>query len=92
MTPDHSLVLVLCQAINTIKRSALDPNQADLDQYLGGDLFIDSIEMLEIWFHAERSLGIRLPDEAKREIYTLREAVAVLARYRDECSAKVQHV
>lgn len=92
MTPDPTLVSALCQAINTVKRSAHDPARVDLDQYLGGDLGIDSIEMLEIWFHAEKLLGIRLPDDAKRDVYTLGEAVAVLARHGQPQGTEVAHV
>ena len=81
MRPDFPYVSALCQAINTVKRSAHDPAHIELDQYLGGDLGIDSIEMLEIWFNAEKLLGIRVPDDAKRDIYTLAEATSVLARH-----------
>lgn len=68
----------LCAAINAVKRSALSADGLDTTQYLGGDLAIDSIEMLEIWFHTEKALGVRIPDEAKRDIYTLADALQVL--------------
>lgn len=83
MTTDIRLTAALCGAIQEVKRLALDPATLDPTLYLGGDLGIDSIEMLEIWFHAERSLGLNLGDAAKRDVYTIGEALAALARQQE---------
>jgi hypothetical protein len=39
--------------------------------------------MLEIWFHTERGLGLRLDDAAKRDVYTVGEVLAALGRQRE---------
>lgn len=67
-----------CDGLKQVKRMSLDPETLDHALYLGGDIGIDSIEMLEIWFHAERQLGIRIPDDAKRDVYTVGEVLKVL--------------
>lgn len=77
----ESLLAAFADALNAVKRTAHPVALLSADQYLGGDLGIDSIEMLEIWFRAERALGIRLPDEVKRDIYTVGEVLAVLAAH-----------
>ncbi|MET3133684.1 acyl carrier protein [Oxalobacteraceae bacterium GrIS 1.11] len=74
-----------CQALNAVKRSSLSTVQAE--QYLGGDLGIDSIEMLEIWFRIETSLGMQIADTAKRDIYTVGEVLDVLERHVPATSA-----
>lgn len=71
----------LCEAINAVKRTALRGDTIDVSQYLGGDLAIDSIEMLEIWFRVEKILAFQIPDDAKRDIYTVHEVVQVIERH-----------
>lgn len=83
----------LRSAINTVKRLNLRDGEPDPALYLGGDLGIDSIEMLEIWFHTEKILGIRIADDAKRDIYTVAEVLAVLDRQSQHLAAPgVEHV
>lgn len=81
MSNTTELLRALCAAINAVKRTALSADAMDPDHYLGGDLGIDSIEMLEIWFRVEKAAGLRIPDEAKRDIYTVGEVVQVLQRH-----------
>lgn len=64
-----------------IKRSDLSIETLDPSFYLGGDLGIDSIEMLEIWFGLEKELRMRVPDLEKREIYTVGQVLEVLKRH-----------
>ena len=48
--------------------------------YLGGDLGVDSREMLEIWYEIEQRIGVRVDDAEKRDLYTLGDVVALLDR------------
>jgi acyl carrier protein len=83
----------LRSAINTVKRLNLHGSEPDPALYLGGDLGIDSIEMLEIWFHTEKTLGIRIADDAKRDIYTVAEVLAVLDQQSRQFAASgIEHV
>ena len=50
MSEHDEFLTAFCQAVNAVKRITLTPDALKLDQYLGGDLGIDSVEMLEIWF------------------------------------------
>ncbi len=65
-------------AINEIKRTGFTSDSVELDFYLGGDLGIDSREMLEIWYEIEQRLGIRISDADKRDRYTLKDVVDLL--------------
>lgn len=76
------LIQEICQAINTVKKTGYAPSALGGDLFLGGDLGVDSIEMLEIWFSMEKSLGFKISDQDKRDIYTVEHVVAVLLRYR----------
>ena len=71
------VVSAFCDVMNQVKRAAFRPDLLDLDHYLGGDLGIDSIEMLEIWYDLEKRLGVCVPDDEKRGVVTLRQVVAV---------------
>lgn len=75
-----------------MKRISIAPSDLETTQYLGGDLGIDSIEMLEIWFHAERILGIRLPDSAKRDVYTIEQVLTVLQTHIRGTTQKADYV
>lgn len=78
MSRETELSEAFCEAVNAVKRCALSAQTLDDAQYLGGDLGIDSIEMLEIWFRIEKWFGIRIPDDAKRDIYTVQEVIGVV--------------
>ena len=66
----------MAAAETDVKRN--DANRKIPDFYLGGDLGVDSREMLEIWYELEQRLGIRIKDEEKRDLYTLGDVVAVV--------------
>ncbi len=69
-----------CQITNRLKRAGYTPQNLSPESFLGGELGIDSIEMLEIWYDLEQELGIHIDDEAKRDIYTVGEAIDVVTR------------
>jgi acyl carrier protein len=75
----QEILEAFCDVVNGIKRTGLRPDQIDFHSYLGGDLGIDSIEMLEIWYALEQRLSVRVNDAEKRDIYTIAEAVGVIA-------------
>ena len=69
---------VLLQTINDIRKTGFTPETVQPEFYLGGDLGIDSREMLEIWYELEKRLGIYVDDTEKRDLYTLADVVRVL--------------
>lgn len=79
----HTLPIreAFCSAVNAVKRNALTVQTLDTNHYLGGDLGIDSIEMLEIWFRIEKCCGTHIPDADKRDIYTVEEVLNVVYRH-----------
>jgi acyl carrier protein len=68
-------------AINEIKRTGFTVDSVEPDFYLGGDLGIDSREMLEIWYEIEQRLNIRVSDADKRDRYTLQDVSEVVRSY-----------
>ncbi len=71
MADPVKLIATFCKAVNLVKKQSLTIDNITPKLYLGGDLGIDSIEMLEIWFCIEKELGIQLDDIEKRDIYTV---------------------
>jgi acyl carrier protein len=69
-----------CAVVNGLKRTGLRPEQLKTELFLGGDLGIDSVEMLEVWYDLEQRLGIRIEDSEKRNINTVDDALAVAER------------
>ena len=78
MSKRNDAMAVLLEAINDIKKTGFTPDSVEPDFYLGGDLGIDSREMLEIWYELEKRLGIRVEDSEKRDLYTLADVLALL--------------
>jgi len=78
MSKHNDAMAMLLQAVNDIKKTGFTPDSVDPGFYLGGDLGIDSREMLEIWYELEQRLGIRVDDSEKRDLYTLSDVVSVL--------------
>lgn len=78
MTMRQDTVAAVLAAINDIKKTGFTNDSVEADFYLGGDLGVDSREMLEIWYELEQRLGIHVKDEEKRDLYTLGDVVAVL--------------
>ncbi|WP_075187487.1 acyl carrier protein [Teredinibacter haidensis] len=64
--------------VNNIKKTAFSADIIATDFHLGGDLGIDSREMLEIWYDLEEQLSLSIPDTNKRDIYTVQDVLDVL--------------
>ena len=75
----------LFEKINVVKKTAFTKENIPDDSYLGGDLGIDSIEMLEIWFHLEKELSIKVGDDLKRDVYTIDQVLGVLESVSSNC-------
>lgn len=74
----NELFETLLDTINSAKNTGFCTDTVELDFYLGGDLGIDSVEMLGIWYDLEKALGIKIEDGEKRDLYTLNDVVNVL--------------
>lgn len=78
MSKRNDAMAILLQVINDITKTGFTHDSVEPDFYLGGDLGIDSREMLEIWYELEERLGIRVHDSEKRDLYTLADVVSLL--------------
>ncbi|TVZ40313.1 acyl carrier protein [Alteromonadaceae bacterium 2753L.S.0a.02] len=74
----ENLIDTFFNIVNNIKKTAFSAEIIAPDFHLGGDLGIDSREMLEIWYDLEQALGIAVPDSEKRDLYTVQDVVSVL--------------
>ena len=80
MSNRNDAMALLLQVINDIKKTGFTPDAVDPEFYLGGDLGIDSREMLEIWYELEQRLEIRIDDSDKRDLYTIADVLSLLER------------
>lgn len=86
MTIEH-LYDVFFEVVNNVKKTAFSLDIIAPDFHLGGDLGIDSREMLEIWYDLEEVLNVEIPDAEKRDIYTVEDVVEVLKVKREAAVA-----
>jgi acyl carrier protein len=78
MDKSANAMAVVLDVINEVKRTGFTYDSVEPDFYLGGDLGVDSREMLEIWYELEKRLKVRVEDAEKRDMYTLADVVTVL--------------
>lgn len=69
------ILTVVLDIINNIKNTGFTPEVVDLEAFLGGELGVDSVEMLEAWYEIEKTLNIKVNDSEKRAIYTLDDLI-----------------
>jgi len=79
MNKPKNVMTVVLEVINDIKRTGFTYESVEPEFYLGGDLGVDSREMLEIWYELEQRLDVRVEDSEKRDLYTLSDVVGVLS-------------
>ena len=89
MSKHNDAMATLLQVVNDIKKTGLTVDMVDPGFYLGGDLGIDSREMLEIFYEVEQRLDIRVDDSEKRDLYTLADVVALIEAKLD-CAAPAE--
>jgi len=78
MSNPKNVLSVVLGVINDVKRTGFTYESVEPEFYLGGDLGVDSREMLEIWYELEQRLDVRVEDSEKRDLYTLSDVVRVL--------------
>ncbi|MFZ4834007.1 acyl carrier protein [Rouxiella sp. Mn2063] len=76
MSSQQEILVVVLDVINEIKKTGFTPEIVDLESFLGGELGVDSVEMLEAWYEIEKKLNIKVNDGDKRDIYTLGDLVS----------------
>jgi acyl carrier protein len=78
MSKNEDMFEALLAVINNVKKTGFTSDSVEPDFYLGGDLGVDSKEMLEIWYELEQRLNIRVEDAEKRDLYTLKDVTDLL--------------
>ncbi|AIY41030.1 hypothetical protein LT85_1872 [Collimonas arenae] len=78
MSKKEVMLETVLDVINNIKKTGFTRDSVEQDFYLGGDLGVDSKEMLEIWYELEQRLNIRVQDAEKRDLYTLDDVINLL--------------
>lgn len=78
MTDQNNVLQSVLEIINDIKFTAFSSETVELNYFLGGDLGVDSVEMLEIWYDIEKTLDIKVEDHEKRDLYTLADVMKVI--------------
>ncbi|MBP2836652.1 acyl carrier protein [Dickeya parazeae] len=78
MDSQTDVLAVVLDIINGIKNTGFTPDVVELDAFIGGELGVDSVEMLESWYEIEKRLNIKVNDGDKRGIYTLGDLVSTI--------------
>ena len=79
-TDTAAIFRTIIDVTNEVRATNFNEQNVDLDAYLGGDLGIDSREMLEIWYEIEKVLKVEVHDYDKRDVYTIRDVIAVFEK------------
>jgi acyl carrier protein len=75
MKTNAATIDIVFDVINGIKKTGFSSETMDADAYLGGDLGIDSRELLEILYELEKHFGIEIQDYDKRDLYKVVDVI-----------------
>ncbi|WP_040632966.1 acyl carrier protein [Mobilicoccus pelagius] len=73
MTSDQEILAGLAEIINA--ETGLDTSAVERDKSFQEDLDIDSLSMMQIVVEAEDKFGVKIPDEAVKDLRTVGDAV-----------------
>jgi acyl carrier protein len=68
----------LAEIVN--EETGLDTASVELDKNFTDDLDIDSLSMMTIVVNAEEKFGVRIPDDEVKNLKTVGDAVAFIAK------------
>jgi acyl carrier protein len=75
---EQDILAGLAEIVN--EETGLDPASVELDKSFTDDLDIDSLSMMTIVVNAEEKFDVRIPDDEVKNLKTVRDAVAFIAR------------
>jgi len=73
ITSDQEILAGLAEIINA--ETGLDTSAVERDKSFQEDLDIDSLSMMQIVVEAEDKFGVKIPDEAVKDLRTVGDAV-----------------
>jgi acyl carrier protein len=71
------LVLIM----NGIKKTTFNLEEITEETYLGGDMGVDSIEMLEALHDIQKQYSVKIPVEEMTDIYTMKDVIDLLQKH-----------
>ncbi|WP_444993817.1 acyl carrier protein [Aliikangiella sp. IMCC44359] len=77
---NEKIFALILEVINEVQNTAFSIENVEPDYYLGGELGIDSREMLEIWYEIEKRLSVKVHDYDKRDVYTLKDVIDIFEK------------
>ena len=77
------IVKTMLDVINAIKHTSFTPEQVTEETYLGGDMGIQSVEMLEAMYDIQKALDVTIEDKEMSGLYTVGDVVNLIERCRD---------
>ena len=60
--------------------AGIDPAEVTLDKSFTGDLDVDSLTMVEVVVAAEEKFGVKIPDDAVKDLTTVGDAVGYIQK------------
>lgn len=76
----NTMFETLIEVTNDVRATNFTAESVDYDSYLGGELGIDSREMLEIWYEVEKKINVEISDYEKRDIYTVQDVIDIFEK------------
>ena len=66
----------LAEIVNEV--AGIDASEVQLDKSFTGDLDVDSLTMVEVVVAAEEKFGVKIPDDAVKDLSTVGDAVGFI--------------
>jgi len=78
MATQEEVLAGLAEIVNEV--AGIEENEVQLDKSFTGDLDVDSLTMVEVVVAAEEKFGVKIPDDAVKDLSTVGDAVSYIEK------------
>ena len=78
MATQEEILSGLAEIVNEV--AGIEESEVQLDKSFTGDLDVDSLTMVEVVVAAEEKFGVKIPDDAVKDLSTVGDAVSYIEK------------
>lgn len=75
------IVSTIINTVEKLKNQTYNRDEITEETYLGGDMGVSSVEMLEAMFDIQKELNIQVPEQELADLYTIADVTNLVEKY-----------
>jgi len=77
----NEILKTVTEVISKIKKNSYNLDEINEDTFLGGDMGVDSVEMLEALHDLQKKYNIKISNDDMADIYTMQNVIDLIVKY-----------